>query len=98
MRVRRQLRNRKRVRLLAASFAQRVTAADVNRGAPAQIRQREVDSPVAAKGRAQQTEKSAWFWLIGSNCPLHSAHPFGANTKLMILISDRNGSAIFISS
>src|SRR6185295_9503080 len=27
---------------------------------------------------------------------LHSAHPFGANTKLMILISLRNGSAIVV--
>src|SRR5688572_19981877 len=42
-------------------------------------------------------ENSAWFWLIGSSCPLHSAHPFGANPKLMILISLRNGSAILSS-
>src|SRR5215211_8380492 len=42
--------------------------------------------------------KSAWFWLIGSSWPLHKAQPFGANTKLMILISDRNGSAIDFSS
>src|ERR687888_86131 len=39
-------------------------------------------------------EKRAWFWLIGRSWPLHSAHPFGAKTKLMMRISDRNGSAI----
>src|SRR5262249_37347473 len=39
-------------------------------------------------------ENSAWFWLIGSNCPSQSAHPLGGNPKLMILISDKNGSAI----
>src|SRR5678815_849551 len=31
---------------------------------------------------------------MGNNWPLQSAHPFGAKTKLMILISDRKGSAI----
>src|SRR3712207_9249123 len=36
---------------------------------------------------------SAWFWLIGRNCPLHMAHPFGAKLKDMIRISARNGSA-----
>src|SRR4051812_18369741 len=40
------------------------------------------------------SEKSAWFWLMGKSWPLLRAHPFGANTKLMILISDKNGSAI----
>src|SRR5689334_14947706 len=39
-------------------------------------------------------ENSAWFWLIGISWPLHSAHPFGAKPKLMMRISDRNGSAI----
>jgi hypothetical protein len=48
---------------------------------------------VAAK-RCASSENSAWFWLIGNSCPLHNAHPFGAKAKLMILISDRNGSAI----
>src|SRR5712691_4292885 len=45
--MRRQLRNRNRVRLLAASFAERVTTADVNRHAPAQIGQAEINAPVA---------------------------------------------------
>src|SRR5262245_489843 len=38
-------------------------------------------------------ENRAWFWLIGNSCPLHSAQPLGAKSKLIILISDRNGSA-----
>jgi hypothetical protein len=29
---------------------------------------------------------------MGNNCPLHSAHPFGAKLKDTILISDKNGS------
>src|SRR5438093_1382262 len=45
-----------------------------------------------------RSANNAWFWLIGNSCPLHSAQPFGAKTKLMILISDRNGSAILYSS
>src|SRR5215203_6546608 len=43
------------------------------------------------------SEKSGWFWLMGRSCPLHSAQPFGANTNDMILISDKNGSAILPS-
>src|SRR5262249_19443431 len=39
-------------------------------------------------------ENSAWVWLIGSSCPSHKAHPLGGNPNDMILISDRNGSAI----
>ena len=57
MRVLRHFRNRKRVRLLAAFLAQRVTAADVDRRAAAQVGQREIDSSIAAKGRAQQREQ-----------------------------------------
>src|SRR5215216_5856120 len=33
---------------------------------------------------------------MGRNCPLHNAHPFGAKLKLMILISDKNGSAMLL--
>src|SRR5712691_2021534 len=43
-------------------------------------------------------ENSAWFWLMGSNCPLQRAHPLGAKLKLAILISDKNGFAMFFSS
>ena len=39
------------------------------------------------------SENSAWFWLIGRSCPLQSVQPFGANSKDMILISVRKGSA-----
>jgi hypothetical protein len=35
---------------------------------------------------------------MGIGCPLQSAQPFGANTKLMILISERNGSAMWVRS
>jgi hypothetical protein len=35
---------------------------------------------------------------MGNNWPSHVAHPFGAKPKLMILISDKNGSAIPDSS
>src|SRR5215204_22456 len=38
--------------------------------------------------------KSAWFWLIGSNCPLQRAQPFGAKLNEKIRISERNGSAM----
>src|SRR5258706_3529613 len=31
---------------------------------------------------------------MGRSCPSQSAHPFGGKTKLMILTSERNGSAI----
>src|ERR1051325_12022721 len=41
-------------------------------------------------------ENSAWFWLIGRSWPLHKAQPFGANTKLMIRISLKNGYAIVV--
>jgi hypothetical protein len=34
---------------------------------------------------------------MGKNCPLHNAQPFGAKAKLMILISDRNGSAMIFT-
>src|SRR2546425_4583984 len=57
MDMRRQLRDGKRVRLLASSFAKDVTSAHVNRHATLQIRQPKVDAPVPAKGRAQQTEE-----------------------------------------
>jgi hypothetical protein len=39
-----------------------------------------------------RSENSAWFWLIGSTCPLHIAQPLGANWKLVMRISARNGS------
>src|SRR5688572_3540670 len=35
---------------------------------------------------------------MGSSWPLHNAQPLGAKTKLMILISERNGSAIVFYS
>src|SRR5688572_20252444 len=41
-----------------------------------------------------RSENSAWFWLIGSSCPLQNAHPFGGKLNDMTLISDRNGSAM----
>src|SRR3954454_12745873 len=40
------------------------------------------------------SEKRGWFWLMGNSCPSHSAQPLGGKTKLMIRISERNGSAI----
>src|SRR6185295_3602561 len=48
---------RKRVCLLAPPLAKRVPAANVNGNAPAQVRQREVHTPVAAKGCAEQAEE-----------------------------------------
>ena len=57
VRVRRQLGDRQRVRLLAAALAERVAAADVDRRAAAQVGQREVDPAVAAEGRAEQREQ-----------------------------------------
>src|SRR4051812_2539934 len=39
-----------------------------------------------------RSENSAWFWLMGRNCPLQNAHPLGGKLKLMILISPRYGS------
>jgi hypothetical protein len=44
--------NRERVRLLAATFAQRVPAANVERRPATQIGQCKIDTPVAAKGGA----------------------------------------------
>src|SRR5687768_13894847 len=35
---------------------------------------------------------------MGRSCPLHNAQPFGAKTKLMMRISERNGSAMFFYS
>jgi hypothetical protein len=35
---------------------------------------------------------------MGNSCPLQSAQPFGGKPKLMILISERNGSAMWVSS
>src|SRR5262245_25104975 len=40
------------------------------------------------------SENSAWFWLMGSSAPLHSAHPCGAKLNDMILISPKNGLAM----
>src|SRR5215213_4239124 len=57
MRVRRQLRNRQRVRLLATPLAQGMTTADMNGRAPAVVGQRKVDTPVAAERRAKQREQ-----------------------------------------
>src|SRR4028118_2307268 len=34
---------------------------------------------------------------MGNNCPLHCAQPFGAKPNDMILISLRNGSAMYFS-
>jgi hypothetical protein len=58
-----------------------------------EVREREFTRPSPPKV-VPSSENNAWFWLIGSSCPLHSAQPFGAKVKLMILISDKNGSAI----
>ena len=77
--VRRELRDRQRVRLLAAPLAQGVAAADVDRRAAPQVRQREGGPAVAAEGGAEQ-ENSAWFWLIGSSWPLHIAQPSPVGT------------------
>jgi hypothetical protein len=41
-------------------------------------------------------ENNAWFWLIGNNCPLQKAHPFGGKLKAAIFISAKKGSGIFI--
>ena len=97
VRVRRQFGDRKRVRLLAALLAQRVPAADVNRRPPRRSGSAKFTRPSPPKV-VPSSENSAWFWLMGSNCPLQSAHPFGAKPKLMILISDRNGSAMYYST
>src|SRR5260370_4616183 len=35
-----------------------------------------------------RSEKSAWFWLMGNNCPLHRAQPLGGKLNDMIRISD----------
>jgi hypothetical protein len=40
------------------------------------------------------SENSAWYWAIGSTCPLHSIQPEGANAKLNALISPTNGLVI----
>ena len=48
VRMRRQLRDRQRVRLLAAALAQGVAATDVNRHPTAEIGQREVDPAITA--------------------------------------------------
>ena len=58
MGVGRQLRDAQRVRLLAASLAQRVAAADVDRHAAAQVGQREVHPPVAAERRARAARRA----------------------------------------
>src|SRR5687767_5301190 len=57
MNMRRQLRDRKRVRLLAALFTEGMPTADVDRGASALVRQGKVDAPVAAECRAEQREE-----------------------------------------
>ena len=53
----RQSADGQRVGLLAATLAQRVAAADVDRHPAAQVGQREVDPAVAAVGRAEQREQ-----------------------------------------
>src|SRR5712691_1734175 len=53
----RQLPDRKRVRLLATPLTQGVPTTNVNRDTTSQVRQAKVDAPVAAEGRAQQTEE-----------------------------------------
>src|SRR5215213_7807522 len=57
MRVRRQLRNRQRVRLLATPLAQGMSAAHMNWRAPAVVGKRKVHAPVTAEGRAEQREQ-----------------------------------------
>ena len=57
MTVGRDLGDGKRVGLFAAPFAEGMAAADVNRGAPAVVRQGEVYPTVTAEGGAEQREK-----------------------------------------
>src|SRR5688500_18184058 len=57
MRVRGQLCNQKRVCLLAASLAKRVTATHVDRRSSSQIRQREVDAAIPAESGPKQAEE-----------------------------------------
>ena len=97
MRVRREFSDRQGVRLLAAALAQGVPAAYVDRGARAQIGEREVDPPIAAKGRAQQREERLVLVDRQQLAVAQSPSPCGANTKLMIRISLRKGSAINVS-
>ena len=47
--------------------------------------------------RVPSRAKSAWFWLIGRNWPLHMAQPFGTWLNANSLISDRNGSDMCVS-
>src|SRR5215217_6172322 len=93
MRVRRDLGYGKCVGLLTAPFTQRVAAAHMDRRPSANIRESEVDASITTNV-VPSREKRAWFWLMGRSCPLQRAQPLGANTKLMILISDKKGSAI----
>src|SRR4051812_3575896 len=46
-----------RMCLLAAELAERMTLTKVKGDAPLQVRQREVDAPVAAVGRPEQTKE-----------------------------------------
>src|SRR4051812_19587810 len=78
--------------LLAAPLSLSESAAELDRRSTLEVSEGERDAAVAAVGRAE-SEKSAWFWFIGSNWPLHNAQPFGAKLKLMILISGKNRSA-----
>src|SRR3954452_866180 len=57
VRVVRHLRDRERVRVLTGLLAENVAAAAVRGAAPAQGRQREVDSAVAAVGGPEQREQ-----------------------------------------
>src|SRR2546421_12181675 len=57
MHVRRQLRNRKRVRLFATFLAERMTITDVNWRHSLQVWQPKIHAPVTPKRRAQQTKQ-----------------------------------------
>jgi hypothetical protein len=92
MGVGRQLGDTERMRLLAAALPERVFATDVNRSSPT-AGSAKFTRPSPPKV-VPRRENNAWFWLIGNSCPLQSAHPFGAKSKLMIRTSDKNGSAI----
>ena len=93
MRVRGHFRKRKRVRLLARALAERVAAPTWSGVRPRMSGSAKVVCPLPPKV-VPSSEKSAWFWLMGSSCPLHSAQPRGAKLKDMSRISERKGSAM----
>jgi hypothetical protein len=88
------LGHRDRVEFLAHRLALGRAGADMHGDAAAQVGQGESGLPVAAY-MVPSSEKSAWFWLIGRNCPLAMAQPLGAKLNETILSSPKNGVLIF---